>query len=127
MGYVLPEVFEDYEFEAFPGLEVKLRVSPVALRDILGFQNMTTGDQQKGLRDRYARFIELAKPSWNMDETPSVEGFMRLPFQVVLGLMTAWTSSIMELPVPLRRRSNGGDTLEAKPRPSRRNSKPRSS
>jgi len=120
--YVLPEERVEYEFEAYPGLEVSLRVSPIPLGDWLAWTAMGTeeGEAEERLRARYGRFVELAQPRWNLPEEPDVDGLMHQPFQMVAGLMTAWSNSIAEVPVPLARRSNGIATSAAT---SRRSSK----
>ena len=122
-GYVPHETFEDFTVEEQPGLKVRLRLAPIDFMEWLALMRSMESKEgafEERLRDRYGRFIALAKPSWNLDAPVTVEGCLHQDINLMTGLIGGWNKAVAEVPVPLVQRSNGIATSVAKPRSSGR-------
>jgi len=116
MGYQLPEVAAQLEFEDYPGLTATVRISPLPFGTYFDAVGLVFELGDDDVRAQFDAIVEMFGPylvEWSLPEPATTEGLRAQPYQIVLGLARAWVRAIPEVPVPLGRRSSDGDTSDA--------------
>jgi len=103
------------EFEDYPDEWVRVRLTGVSVQRFGDLVNAYNDAALRFMPEPVDRLCELFAPlvdSWSYDEDVNVDGLRARDVNMLLALVREWVTGVRSVPLPLPKRSSGGEPPE---------------